>query len=77
MSWMRRTQSLHGELSAIADVAPGDPRWWLVAGGVAVTEPWAPRSTSYVISDAEPGADLFKGLGLLAVETEAEPVPSL
>jgi hypothetical protein len=64
---MRRTQSLHGELSAIAEVALGDPRWWLVAGGVAVTEPWPARS-SYVISDAEPGADTFIGFRVDAAD---------
>jgi hypothetical protein len=73
MSWMRRAQSLHGELSAIADVAPGDPRWWLVAGGVAVTEPWPARSR-YVISDAEPGADTFIGFRVEAADTVGDAI---
>ena len=59
--------ALHGELSAIAEVALGDPKWWLVAGGVAVTEPWPARS-SYVISDAEPGADTFIGFRVDAAD---------
>jgi hypothetical protein len=56
-SWARRTAELHGELAAIAD---DDPRWWLLAGGAAVAEPW-PARPGYVVSDAEPGADTFIG----------------
>jgi hypothetical protein len=56
-SWARRTAELHGELAAIA---ADDPRWWLLAGGAAVTEPWRARP-GYVVSDAEPGADTFLG----------------
>ena len=55
--WARRTAELHGELAAIAEP---DPRWWLLAGGAAAAEPLPPRE-SYVISDAEPGADTFLG----------------
>lgn len=56
-SWIRRTAELHHELAAIA---PDDARWWLLAGGAAVTEPWRARP-GYVVSDAEPGADTFIG----------------
>ncbi|TMQ08425.1 MAG: hypothetical protein E6J90_40425 [Deltaproteobacteria bacterium] len=55
--WMRRTAELHGELAAIAD---DDPRWWLLAGGAAVTEPW-PARAGYLASDGEPGTDTFIG----------------
>jgi hypothetical protein len=56
-SWVRRTGELHGELAALVD---DDPRWWLIAGGAAVAEPWRARP-GYVASDAEPGADTFIG----------------
>ena len=56
-SWARRATELHDELAAIAS---DDPRWWLLAGGAAVTEPWRARP-GYVISDAEPSADTFLG----------------
>lgn len=56
-SWVRRTAELRGELAAVAG---DDPRWWLLAGGAAVTEPW-PARPGYVVSDAEPGADTFIG----------------
>jgi hypothetical protein len=56
-SWARRAAELHGEITAIAD---DDPRWWLLAGGAAVTEPW-PARPGYVVSDAEPSADTFLG----------------
>ena len=56
-SWARRTAELHGELAELAD---DDPRWWLLAGGAAVTEPWRARP-GYVVSDAEPGTDTFIG----------------
>jgi hypothetical protein len=56
-SWARRTAELHGELAAIAEV---DPRWWLLAGGAAAAEPFAPASI-YLASDAEPDADTFMG----------------
>jgi len=56
-SWARRTAELHGELAAIAS---DDPRFWLLAGGAAVTEPWRARP-GYVVSDAEPSADTFIG----------------
>ena len=55
--WLRRTAELHGELTAVAG---DDARWWLLAGGAAVAEPWRARP-GYVVSDAEPGADTFIG----------------
>lgn len=51
--WATRTAELHGELAAIAEV---DPRWWLLAGGVALAETWA-RPDIYLASDAEADAD--------------------
>ncbi len=57
-AWARRTNELHSELAAIADV---DPRWWLLAGGAAAAETVQPRS-AYVTSDADPGSDTFIGL---------------
>jgi len=48
---------LQRELAAIAEV---DPRWWLLAGGVAVAETWA-RPGPYLACDAEPDADTFMG----------------
>jgi len=56
-AWARRTAELHRELAAIAEV---DPRWWLVAGGVAAAETWA-RPDVYLACDAEPDADTFMG----------------
>lgn len=55
--WARRTAELHRELAAIAEV---DPRWWLLAGGVALVEPWAPPEI-YLACDAEPDADTLMG----------------
>jgi len=55
--WVRRTAELHRELAAIAEV---DPRWWMLAGGVAVAETWAPPDL-YLACDAEPDADTFMG----------------
>lgn len=52
-----RARELHRELAAVAEL---DPRWWLVAAGAAIAER-LPARTSYVISDAEPGADTFMG----------------
>lgn len=66
--WARRTAELHGELTAIAE---DDPRWWLLAGGAAVAEPWQARP-GYVVSDAEPGADTF--IGYRAPPPEADPL---
>ena len=60
MSWVRRARELHDELAAIADLDL-DPRWWLVAGAAAIAER-ARSSSSYLISDAEPGADTFIGV---------------
>jgi hypothetical protein len=57
-SWVQRTAEVHGEIAAIAD---RDPRWWLLAGGVAAAEPWGEHA-EYVRSDAEPGEDTFLGL---------------
>jgi hypothetical protein len=56
-SWARRTVELQRELAAIAAV---DPRWWLLAGGVAFAETWAPPEV-YLACDAEPDADTFMG----------------
>jgi hypothetical protein len=56
-AWARRTTELHRELAAIADV---DPRWWLLAGGVALAEVHAPPEI-YLASDAEADADTFMG----------------
>ena len=56
-SWRARTAELHAELAALAG---DDLRWWLLAGGAALTEPWRPRP-GYVASDAEPDADTFLG----------------
>ncbi len=55
--WLRRTTELHDELAAIADV---DPRWWLLAGGVAVAETFE-QPDVYLACDAEPDADTFMG----------------
>lgn len=55
--WLHRALELRGELAAVAG---DDPRWWLLAGGAALAEPWRPRP-GYVASDAEPGADTFIG----------------
>jgi hypothetical protein len=54
---VRRTVELQRELAAIAEV---DPRWWLLAGGVAFAETRAP-SEVYLACDAEPDADTFMG----------------
>ena len=54
--WIRRTAELRGELAAIAG---DDPRWWLLAGGVALAERWPERPVRGV--DAEPCADAFLG----------------
>lgn len=56
-AWLRRTAEIQGELAAIAEV---DPRWWLLAGGVAVAETFA-RPDTYLACDAEPDADTFMG----------------
>jgi hypothetical protein len=54
---VRRTAELQRELAAIAEA---DPRWWLLAGGVALAEI---RTTPevYLACDAEPDADTFMG----------------
>jgi len=54
-AWLRRTVELQRELAAIAEV---DPRWWLLAGGVALAETGTP-SEVYLACDAEPDADTF------------------
>ncbi|MCX5741653.1 MAG: hypothetical protein NT062_04035 [Proteobacteria bacterium] len=59
-AWAQRAVELHRELAEVAEVGRVDPRWWLVAAGAAVVEPWPARGT-YLISDAEPGADTFMG----------------
>jgi hypothetical protein len=56
-AWARRTIELHRELAAIAEL---DPRWWLLAGGVALAEAYAPPEI-YLASDAEADADTFMG----------------
>ena len=56
-AWARRTAELQRELAAIAEV---DPRWWLLAGGVAFAETRAPSGV-YLACDAEPDADTFMG----------------
>jgi hypothetical protein len=56
-AWARRTVELHRELAAIAEL---DPRWWLLAAGVAVLETHAPPEI-YLASDAEADADTFMG----------------
>jgi hypothetical protein len=56
-AWARRTAEIQGELAAVAEV---DPRWWLLAGGVALAETRA-RSEVYLACDAEPDGDTFMG----------------
>lgn len=56
-AWARRTLELQRELAGIAEV---DPRWWLLAGGVAFAETRAPPEV-YLACDAEPDADTFMG----------------
>jgi len=57
MAWARRAVEVQRELAAIAEV---DPRWWLLAGGVALAETHAPPEV-YLACDAEPDADTFMG----------------
>ena len=57
MGWVRRTAELQRELAAIAEV---DPRWWLVAGGVALAETRV-QPEAYLACDAAPDADTFMG----------------
>ena len=52
-AWFSRTTALQRELAAIADV---NRRWWLLAAGVALAEPYAPKEI-YLACDAEPDAD--------------------
>ena len=54
-AWARRTAELQHEFAAIAEA---DPRWWLLAGGVAFAETHAPPEV-YLACDAEPDADTF------------------
>ena len=56
IGWAKRTVGLHRELAAIAEV---DPRYWLLAGGVAITEQWGRGEAVYLACDAEPDADTF------------------
>ncbi|MEO8842205.1 MAG: hypothetical protein ABI591_05330 [Kofleriaceae bacterium] len=56
IGWAKRTVGLHRELAAIAEV---DPRYWLLAGGVAITEQWGHGEAVYLACDAEPDADTF------------------
>lgn len=53
-----RAAGVHRELAGLADLA-GDPRWWLLAAGVAV--PWPRRARRYLSSDGEPAGDTFIG----------------
>lgn len=52
-AWLSRTTALQRELAAIADV---NRSWWLLAAGVALAEPYAPKEI-YLACDAEPDAD--------------------
>jgi hypothetical protein len=54
-AWARRTAELQAELAAITDV---DPRWWLLAAGVAFAETRAPAEV-YLACGTEPDADTF------------------
>lgn len=56
-AWARRTAELHAELAAIAEV---DPRWWVLAAGVALVETRA-SADDYLACDAEADADTFMG----------------
>ncbi|MFT3693439.1 MAG: hypothetical protein QM831_09895 [Kofleriaceae bacterium] len=57
--WARLAGALHRELREVADLAPIDPRWWVLAGGAAL--PWS-RAGSYVINDADAESDTFMGV---------------
>lgn len=57
IGWVRRTVELQRELAAIADL---DPRWWLLAGGVAFAEVHAPPEL-YLASDAGVDGDTLMG----------------
>ncbi|HEY0255367.1 MAG TPA: hypothetical protein VGC41_27750, partial [Kofleriaceae bacterium] len=61
--WARLASELHRELREVADLAPIDPRWWVLAGGAAL--PWS-RVGSYVINDAEAESDTFMGVAAVA-----------
>ena len=63
--WARRTRELRDELAGIAEP---DPRWWLLAGGVALAEPHAPPEV-YLACDAEPDGDTFMGFVGPAITT--------
>ncbi len=54
-AWVRRTVELQREFQAITEP---DPRWWLLASGVALAEAWATPNV-YLACDAEPDADTF------------------
>jgi hypothetical protein len=56
-AWARRTVELQRELAAIAEL---DPRWWLLAAGVALAETHAPPEI-YLACDAEADADTLMG----------------
>ncbi|HSD86448.1 MAG TPA: hypothetical protein VLB44_03000, partial [Kofleriaceae bacterium] len=56
-AWMRRTVELQRELASIAEV---DPRWWLLAAGVALAETRQAPDV-YLACDAEPDGDTFMG----------------
>ncbi len=56
-AWARRTAEIQRELAAIAEV---DPRWLLLAGGVALAETRVLPEV-YLACDSEPDADTFMG----------------
>ncbi len=56
-AWARRSVEIRREFAAITDV---DPRWWVLAAGIAFAEVWAPPEL-YLASDAEADADTFMG----------------
>ncbi|MDX2092759.1 MAG: hypothetical protein SFX73_33140 [Kofleriaceae bacterium] len=58
--WLRRTLELHRELAEIAEIAELDPRWWLLAGSVALAETRT-RPHAYLACGVEPDADTFMG----------------
>lgn len=67
--WARRAVQLHAEITEVADVAR-DPRWWLVAGGAALS--WTERRR-YLASDAEPSSDTFIGHAA-AIDPSIDPI---
>jgi hypothetical protein len=66
--FVRRAAALHDELAGVADI-DGDPRWWLVAAGVAM--PWPRRARRYLSSDGEPAGDTFIGFPTPPLDPDA------